>query len=179
MQSLFDSKTKKKSLGKRGTVADPIPVMLYMFAFGMSVIVAFTVYNGLIDAGFFSIMNSSAGPSANITNFQNNADTAFTALDVMSIFVFVGTAIAALLGALLIRTHPAFFFISIIVLLIEVLISVALSNTWDAMITNVNFNDSLAQFPITNFFLGNLPVIVLVTIILLAIVLYALNPFGV
>jgi hypothetical protein len=97
----------------------------------------------------------------------------------MVLFVFIGSTIAALIGAILIRSHPAFFFISIIVMMVQIFVAMALSNTWDAMINNANFADAKAQFTTANFVLGNLPVFILIAVILLAVVLYALNPLGV
>jgi glucan phosphoethanolaminetransferase (alkaline phosphatase superfamily) len=153
--------------------------MVYVFAFAIVCIISFTIYRGLVDNGFFTIVYNQSHGAFNVTQLQENADTTYDLLDFMVLFVFIGSTIAALIGAILIRSHPAFFFISIIVMMVQIFVAMALSNTWDAMINNANFADAKAQFTTANFVLGNLPVFILIAVILLAVVLYALNPLGV
>ena len=110
----------------------------------------------LITNGFFQIADS-----PNSARLQQAGENAFDILDFMSAFIFIGTTIAAIIGALLIRSHPAFFFISIIVMLIQIVVGVALSNTWEQFITHPGLDSQGGnveeQFGTLNFFLANLP----------------------
>ena len=153
--------------------------MVFVFGFALVCVISFVIYDGLVDNNFFTILENQSHGGLNSTRLQANADTAYDLLDFMVMFVFIGTTISALVGAILIRSHPAFFFISIIVMMISVFVSVTLSNTWDELITNPNLADAQAQFTIANYVVGNLPIMILIAVILLSIVLYALNPLGV
>jgi len=104
-------------------------------------------------------------------------DRAFVAMDWMAGLLFVGAAIASIVGAVLIRSHPAFFFLSIIVLLIEVIVGVVFSNIWYEFITNAGMGHALTNFAILDWVLSHLPIITLVIALVLAVVMYAVNPF--
>lgn len=170
---------KLNRTNKKGAIIDAIPIMVYVFAFAIVCIISFTIYRGLVDNGFFTIVYNQSHGAFNTTQLQENADSTYDMLDFAVMFVFIGTTIAALVGAILIRSHPAFFFISIIVMMVQIFVAMALSNTWDAMITDPNFAAAHAQFTTANFVVGNLPIFILIAVILIAIVLYALNPLGV
>lgn len=157
---------------KRGSIVDALPLLLLLFVFGISSVLSYAIYDGMRDNGFFTLLGSSA------SFVEADADRAYTALDWMSGLLFVGAAMASLLGALLIRSHPAFFFISIFVLIIEIVISVAFSNAFDMLISSPQMSGAASNFTILSWLLGNLPFIVLGVVILLAVVIYAVNPFG-
>ena len=166
-------------LGRKGAIIDAIPIMIYTFAFALVCVVSFVIYDGLVDNNFFTLLEANSHGGLNATQLQQNADTAYDTLDFMVLFVFIGSTLAAVIGAILIRSHPAFFFISIIVLMIQVFIAMALSNTWYELINNSNLVDAKAQFTTANYVLSNFPVFILIAVILLAIVIYAINPLGV
>lgn len=163
---------------RKASIIDAIPIMVYTFAFAIVCVVSFMIYDGLVDNGFFTLVYNQSNGQFNTTRLQENADTTYDLLDGMVLFVFIGTTLAALIGAVLIRSHPAFFFVSIIVLMVQVFVAMALSNTWSELINNSNLVDAKAQFVIADFVLSNLPIFILVAVILLAVVLYAINPLG-
>lgn len=161
--------------GCKGSIVDAIPIMIYVFVFAICTAFGYVIYQGLIDNGFFTLMNTMSNNAT--VDLQAEGETAYTALDYMGLFIFVGTTLAALMGALLIRAHPAFFFISIFVMILEIIISVPLANTWNAIITNSNFATAQTKFVIIGFIMNNFPVMILAALILLAVVMYAVNPF--
>lgn len=165
-------------MNRRGSIVDSIPVMIYFFVFMVLCAVSWVSYQGLITAGFFTTMSSVNGVSANLTQYQTDAQSGYDALNGIAIFVLLGTAISSMLGALLLRTHPAFFFISIIVMLCEVIIAMAFANTWNSIVTNSAMLSVATQFPIGTFFLANFPTFIFVITLLIAVVLYAINPLG-
>lgn len=183
MRSCYLSR-KKERMSKRGSVVDAIPVMIYFFVFATIAAVCYVVFSGLITANFFTMLTATGqaqnvnNPNFTAANFQQDGQNAFNVIDAISIFVFFGTAIASMLGALLLRTHPAFFFIAIVVLLMQVIIAMAFANTWNVMINNASFAPALAQFPITDFFLEHFPLLVFGVTILISIVLYGINPLS-
>lgn len=180
MGTIFTN-SKYKGQGKRGAIIDAIPIMLYMFIFAIVVVVSFMIYRGFVNEGFFTVLQANNPVNTNGSRYielQNNADSAYDMLDFSMVILYVGSMIAAIVSALLLRSHPAFFFIGIFAIMIQILVAVALSNTWSEIINNSNFAEAKAQFTITDFFVGQLPIVVLVTTMLLSIVLYAINPLG-
>lgn len=168
---------------KKGSIVDAIPVMIYFFVFAIICAVCFVMYQGMITNGFFTIMSAGSvttfAPSgANLTDIQQQGENAYDVLDGLAIFVFIGTALASMLGALLLRTHPAFFFISIVVLLMQVIIAMAFANSWIALITTPAMSAAQTQFPITNFFLANFPTAIFSITLLISVILYGINPLG-
>jgi len=165
---------------RKGSILDGFAIMIYFFVFAIMVVVSFTVYNSLIDNNFFTLLNTTgnANLQSNLTRFQNNTDAAYSVLDVLSIFVLIGTTISSIVGALLLRSHPAFFFISIIIMLTQVIVAMALANSWDTLINVPEFDDAQQRFVITNFFLSNFPLVIFVMVLLVSVVLYAINPLG-
>lgn len=145
--------------------------MLLLLVFAIVAVVSFTVYDGMVDNGFFTLLNASAP-------MQPGFDRAFTAMDWMGGLLFIGASISAIIGAILVRSHPAFFFLSIIILILEVIIGVVFSNIWYNIITNANLAGALAQFVVIDWFMSYLPLISLVISLVIAVVMYAVNPYG-
>lgn len=179
MQKLFTNSKYKRGQGRKGAIIDAIPIMIYMFIFALVVIISFTIYRSFVTNGFFTILNANNPVNSSATNtLQENADSAYDMLDFSMAILYVGSMIAAIVSALLLRSHPAFFFIGIFAIMIQILVAVALSNTWAEIINNSNFAEAKAQFTITDFFVGQLPIMVLISTMLLSIVLYVVNPLG-
>jgi hypothetical protein len=151
----------------RASVIDALPIIIMITFFAIVSVIMYVVYQGFIDAGFFSTLGGSAA------QYQSVGESAFTTIDVMSAFVFIGTSIAAFVSALLIRSHPAFFFITLLILMFEVLISVIMSKVWYEIITNPSFASALSKFTVMDTVLSILPVGVVVVVCVLAGIMYA------
>ena len=63
----------------------------------------------------------------------------WVALNNVSIFIFMGMSLGAVLSALLIRAHPAFFFISIILVMIQFMILPPLVNAYNSVADTPTF----------------------------------------
>lgn len=147
-----------------------MPLMLMLFIFGICSVIGYLVYDGMRDNGMFTMLPAAAP-------MEDSFDNAFVAMDWMAGLLFVGAAIASIVGAILIRSHPAFFFLSIVVLLIEILVGVVFSNIWYEFITADGMAGALANFVVLDWVLSHLPIITLVIALVLAVVMYAVNPF--
>lgn len=141
-----------------------------LFIFGICAVVGYLIYDGMRDNGLFVMLPAAAPMEAGF-------DRAFVAMDWMAGLLFAGAAIASIIGAILIRSHPAFFFLSIVVLMIEVLVGVVFSNIWYEFMTNAGMAGALTNFVILDWVLSHLPIITLVIALVLAVVMYAVNPF--
>jgi len=155
---------------KKASIIDVLPLMLLVFIFSICAVVGYVIYDGMVDAGFYTILTAAVP-------MQAGFERTFDAMDWMVGFLFVGAAISSIVGAILIRSHPAFFFLSIVVLLIEIVVSTVFSNIWYELVTNASMSSALTQFPVADWVLSNLPVMILVIALVMAVVMYAVNPF--
>jgi len=90
-------------------ILDPIVSAILFFIFCLVLLVAFFVFNSLVPSGIFGA-------------YSNQFGQFFTSINNVSIFIILGMSLGAVLSALMIRSHPAFFFISVILVMVEFLI---------------------------------------------------------
>lgn len=161
---------------KKGSIIDGIPILIYLLVFGIAVVFSFVIYTEIINAGFFTTLGINNTAVAN--SLTAGATTTFTALDFMALFLFIGMTISTFIGAFLLRSNPAFFFISLFILAIQVVIGAVFSNTWYMLMTNPMMSQAQTTFNILDYLLSNLPTLILLTVIILSVIIYAVNPFG-
>lgn len=89
---------------------DAIVGAVMLFAFGIAVMVAMVAFDAVNAGGLFGSYASS---------FQQF----FTAMNNVAIFVAIAISLAAVFSALLIKTHPAFFLVAVILVFIEFMIT--------------------------------------------------------
>jgi hypothetical protein len=101
----------------------------------------------------------------------NSAFTKFyTALNNVSIFIFIGMSFGAVLAALLIRAHPAFFFIAIILVIVEFMIIPPLVNAYNTVADNPQFAVEKAAMAQNVQLMQNLPLWTAIAALLAALV---------
>ena len=88
-------------------------------------------------------------------------------------FLLVGVFGFVLVSALMMRSHPAFLFIGIIVLGVALILAAIYSNVYETIAEKDTFTDTDTEFSIIGLFLDNLPVIILVLFVAIALILYA------
>ena len=84
----------------------------------------------LLGAYISSAVLAGLGDSLGINTALNQF---WVALNNVSIFIFLGMSLGAVLSALLIRAHPAFFIISIILVMIQFMILPPLVNAYNTV----------------------------------------------
>ena len=90
-------------------IADNIFAALLLVAFGLFVIIAFYMFGEVSKTG---ILGSYAA------DFQKF----YTALNNVALFIAIGMSLAAVFSGLMIRTHPAFLFVAVILVFIEFMV---------------------------------------------------------
>jgi hypothetical protein len=88
---------------------DGIVAAFMLLVFGVFTLISLFVFTELSATGIFG------SQAADFEKF-------FTALNSMGIFIAVGMSLAAALSGLMIRTHPAFFFIALILIFVEFMV---------------------------------------------------------
>ncbi len=148
----------------KGSILDFLFIFIFLLIFAISTIVGSVILSNYAD------MSSNLGVS-NISISQ--AQTTIANLDYVFIFITFGMAIAVVVGAFMIRTHPVFFVISLFGLLFIILISGQLANVYLEFAQNAQLISTAANYPYMELIFQNLPLITAVFGIIVAIVAYS------
>jgi len=149
----------------KGTVGDLFFLAVFLLLIGFSIWIG-----TLLKDKIFPIISSKSSESAEvITKVQTNWDSVF---DSLFFFVTIGVGISSVVLAAMIDTHPMFFFISIVMLVILLLIVPTFSNVFRTFASSESFSGFETRFPFTVFIFQHYPLIFLGFGILISIVLY-------
>lgn len=123
-----------------------------------------------IGLGFFiinyaltqSVSQLITAPIINETNktveaFQS-INTLTNQLDYIIFGVFVGLVLALIITSYFISGHPIFMFIYFIIIVIAVVVSTVLADSWEYLSQMTLFGSTISEFPITNHLLIYLPI---------------------
>jgi hypothetical protein len=83
-----------------------------------------------------------------------------------------------LISSFLIDTHPIFFIISVILLLLAFIVAMVISNTYQDVGSDTDIAPFADNFPIINFVMGNLLLVVIAIGFSVVIVLYGKNKWS-
>jgi len=112
-----------------------------------------------------------AMPSA--SGIFDTVSNAFGVLDYVFMITAFGFGIATILLAFQIDTHPAFFFISLFITIISLILSPIFSNVFGIIAKNPTFSAAAESFPFIRQVMQNLPIFILVIGSMVSIVLFA------
>ena len=138
---------------KKGEITDMLIFVVTIFALGiglfMMMYITPTISNGLRGAG---LNNTVEG--ANAIDAMNSVGT--TVVNNGFLLLFVGLIISMMITSFLVRTHPIFLFLYILILAITLLLAAYLGNAYDQMIQNPIFASTLADATFINFILSHI-----------------------
>ena len=153
---------------KKATMLDTLPIMIILLAIGIGALVGTNILSS-VKTEFVdnNAINSTIGRNI-ITNAESDYPAVF---DNVIPFVFIGLMLAMIISAILVRTQPVFFFISVILLVLMIVIVPVISNTWEAACNTLSTECS--SFTRTQFIFDNLPLFLTIVGIITFVVLYA------
>jgi hypothetical protein len=138
------------------SIIDALFAAVAFIAFGMVVIVGFTVYSGIASSGLFG-------------SYQGSFDGFWASINNVALFIVVGMAMAAVLSSYMIGSHPAFFFVSVILIFIQALIVPSLVNTFNTVAGSSAMAGALNEFNLLIPLIDNLPLITIITSLIAAV----------
>ena len=167
-------------LNKRASILDPIIliviafVVLLFFAvmmYGMNRLATTAGELGTVQIGTNASKTVDLGSIADSTfGAVNSGMSALRYIAFLMIFAF---AISILVSNFLVKAHPAFFIIHILMTIVSVIFSVFVSNAYESLMTNAVIGDTLSSFSAGSFIMLNLPVWIAVISIFGGILLFA------
>ena len=153
---------------KKGTILDFLYLVIILFIFAIISVIMYPVFVE-VNQG----LNESGVHAEQLQNSVDVQNKYVGITDGIFLFILVGLSIAALIGAMMINTHPAFYPIAAFLLALFAIINGILSNAFTAVAEAPVIVDYSGQFLITNFVMGYLPWIILIISFIVAIVLFA------
>jgi len=111
--------------------------------------------------------------SKEIINTTNTMLTSGHLLDHAAFIVFVMIVIGILLLAYMTDFSPAFVVLFIIMLLIGIIIAIQFSNAYYEVKTSSVFSTVATNFPMQNYIMENLPIVIVIIGILFGLIMYS------
>ena len=151
-------------------VRDIIILAAVMFALGIGFLTSYKVVNETYDRllGIESFNESTAAVEA-----VQGAKAATNRMDYVVFGVFVGMILGIMVTGWFLGGNAIFAFIYFLVVVIGVVLSTVIANTWETASQMSMFVTTLPAFPITNNILLNLPIYIAVVGLLGMIVMFA------
>jgi hypothetical protein len=146
---------------------DILVALLILFVFAISSILGFVVYERFVIA---------ASPVLDQPTAQailTTGETMVLAFDFAFLLLFLGLVMLLVLSAIFIRTHPAFFFISIMLLGLYIVIAAPLANSYIEFSEADAISAAVTNFPIIDFVMNNMPLFTLFMGAVFILALYA------
>lgn len=161
---------------KKGFTAfeDILFVLVYLFAAALLIFVLYYAYQQIkdpMDVVLSTSVNASQ-TSFNYTTMSNNVEGGINMLNLLFPFLLLGLIIMTAVSAMFVESHPVFFFVSLIILGIVILLSVTYSNIYQQITENSNFGTTDTDLNVMAIFMRNLPIIAVVTMVITIIVLF-------
>lgn len=150
----------------KGSMIDLFGIIVIIFIFGVSSLIAYTLMSAINDNSELFVANESI-------QIINNSVSTIKNFDYASVFIIFGLGVSVILSGFLIRTHPAFFIISIFMLIFVMIVSAQFTNAFMELGANSGLINAANEFTYTRLIFSNLPLIMLMIGIVLAIVMYS------
>lgn len=161
-----------KIRGKKGNfVLDIGLIMIIVFFLGLMLITLRLVYTP-IDNVIQGIEDNGASDEiqADHSAMTNNQTTVF---DWLYLLVLVSLAITLWVSVWFIDTHPVFFIVVFIFIILYALVSMALSNSFTSLLTDNSLSPTAQQFIIMPFIMNNIVAIMIGIGFITGILLFA------
>lgn len=165
-------KRLKKHLksGMKGNIQDYIliPVILFVLAVIAGPILTITTQY-VPQLKSFMQANNAPQESINTLSIVENLNVTY---DQIFIMIAVGMGLGAIISSFFIKTHPAFFFVSLLIFLVAMSITPLMANIFGSYIYHYPGVDYLQKLPITSFIMQNYGFYLLAMFIITGILLY-------
>ncbi|RKX66173.1 MAG: hypothetical protein DRP42_03715 [Tenericutes bacterium] len=169
-----------RKIGNKKGQADFISlffVLVVLFGVSIFAIILYNAYDANIKDNLNDALTSSTpvDSSANITKILDQTSGGIRMLNPLFPLLLVGLFGFGLVMALMGKSHPAFFFVGIIILAVSIILAVVFSNAYESITQNDNFVDSADEFQIMSFIMGNLPLVIFILFLAISAVLYGMR----
>jgi len=155
-------------VNRRGFFNDSLMVIIILFVFALSIIIAYFTYGTLNQA----FQDSPLIDQENKDRFEDGFDRFPAVWDYGFLLVVVCIFMAAWVVSFLLPSNPVFLIIAILITAIFGAIAGFLANAWVAIMSEDIFAPVAANFPITSFFIEHYVLAIVILVFTMALVFY-------
>lgn len=155
---------------KRGSIEDSIYIVIFLFITALVFLFAFVINNAISTTAAPAFEAVAAGSSIGMTTVDSIFDHT---INYVYLAVFFGLLISLIVTAFLTPTHPIFYLFAILIFIGLMLVSVVMSNMYEAITADATFTSAVTAMPIMDYIMLHLPLIAIVIGIIAAIIVYS------
>jgi len=152
-------------MNRKGSAINIFLFVVIAFTIAITTIIGYYVVN---DNMLPQIQPIIGGDSV-VNDTLNTYQSSLAALDYMLFAIFIGLIIMSLIAAMLTRVHPAFLFFYVILVIVAIIVSVPLSNSYQTIEATLG---TASSFTISSFVMGQLPLFTAVVGVLILIITF-------
>lgn len=147
-----------------------------LFGLAIFAVILYNAYNDNIKGELNAALTSSTpvDANANVTKILDDTGSGISKLNPLFPLILVGVFGFVLVMALMAKSHPAFLFIGFIILAVALILAATFSNVYGNITQSSEFKPTADNFSVIQFFMDQLPVIIFILFIIIAIILYAI-----
>jgi len=168
---------KQKTLWKdrKANLQDPFWAVAMLLGWAIFFIIMYYVWNQISPELSASLSNAvpEGETSYNVTEMGLKTKDTIGTYNNMFPLLLVGLLLFVIVSAFFIDSHPVFFFVSLILLMVLVTLGAVFSNLYQSIIETPEFAADAADFGIMNLFMEKLTWIILIIFVIAAIILFA------
>jgi hypothetical protein len=158
---------------KKGSWVDVFFICAIMFGIAIVILIGWKVMSDVNDEFQTKLTHSEAR-----TIMQDNTGRYVNLFDGIFLFVFFGSFIAVIIGSLFLDTHPAFFAISLILLVIICFVVAVFANAYSELEVNPELSSFASDFTYIPFIMEHFVQIVIFMVCAISIALYSKSRTG-
>ena len=141
-------------MNKKASLLDIFPIMIILFMTVLVLIISYLVWTR-IDTSEIFYDDVPANES------MKQTQRALLAYDNLTLMIFIMMSAVTIVIASQIEINREWFFISLIILIIAVIVAVIISNAYEDVRTSEQLTEAASNFPKTNFLLDKLPIYII------------------
>ena len=154
-------------MNKKGIQTDLLFVVGGLFILALVMFFTFHIFETVKVA-----LNETAVNQTRVDAIFDYTTTTTKIFDFIFPAVLTGLMLFMVVSAFFIDTHPIFFFSSILVLVVALVVAPPIANTFEEIVNEAVFVDTKAEFPVTNFIFDKYPLFILSMSLPVGVVLF-------
>ena len=164
-----------QSMNKKGQLPDLFLIIVILSLFAITTVTMVTFYNSYTE----TLEGNAAFDNPWNEAVEENADNLNKGYDYLFMFILVGLAILTIVLGLNVRSHPVFFFISLLLLVIVTVVSAIMSDVYTQLATNSSsaIEATASTYTIIPFVMNHLPMFMFFLGMFIMILFYAKEKF--
>lgn len=140
--------------GKKGNIIDFFYIIPILFIASITIFVSALIISKVNVTGVFST-------DAEAQKGIDKAYATILSFDNMMLFILLGMSLFVIISSALVDNHPAFFIISIFMLVVAIIVASQMSNTFWIFSNTDSIIDTATAFPKISFLMERLPYYIL------------------